>query len=291
MDSIHIWIRENQIKRPNCTQEEFRKIGYKIENAIPPVFEAYALIYHPYKIPKGEIITEKQEQAVEKDRLIKKINNLVERETGIPFVELPLEEYDIEEVVRKKLRLQNIEDHVINKKLEVLDKEFIKIIFEPFQDIIDSLEEDYVKEKIELREISWKELYSFYGIKLNSRASWGTIGQQVKSEDRIVGQEIPEMDYIPKEIVEKIHDFIMKMNVKKVVTNAQPKEIMTDKLKTQKNVTIISSVEKEWLFMCPYDFCRTIVAGKIEFVQQIINSKLFETSCIVPQNHRLDFYA
>jgi len=51
---------------------------------------------------------------------------------------------------------------------------------------------------------------------------------------------------------------------------------------------LIASSSRDWLFITPHDFCRTIIAGNQVFVMDFLKSGLSEVSGLVADEHRLN---
>lgn len=297
MNSIEKWITDNRIKRPKDFAEKFREIGFKVNNVLPPVFESYAIIFHPYKIPKGQLITEREKIKQYEKKFIENVNNLIAKEIGISSKELPTQRYDFEEVIRDTLNSRSVEKSKIEETVKKLELEALKLAVEPAQYFFNCIKEGVMPDEptYDLKEVTWNELYQLYGLEFNYKAMWATLGKKIKSEDIFEGQESPEMDNMPKSIIKKIKVLLKKQNIKNVVVNTQEEldseDLNINLIDNLDWVNLIASINKEWIFITPHDFCRTIVAGNNDFVQQIIESKTFEISNNLTENQRLDIYA
>lgn len=220
MNTLEKWIEENKLKR--LEDWTVKKDGFRIENVIPPVYESYIMLYHPYYIPEKEPLKE-----------------------GVHTYKPPV-----------------------------------------------------------LKEISWTELYDFYNLKFDDKASWCTLGEELSSGSYIEGQEMPEQDYFPNSLIQKVQTELLKMNIRQVDINSMSntlgyqteihsisQNIDVNRLNSLADINIIASPIRDWIFINPNDYCRTIVAGNRAFVRAIKASENFEASNFVNHKHRLDRFA
>jgi hypothetical protein len=150
-------------------EAELPKRGFLYSKQNSPLFESYALIYHPYKIPTGKIITHKEAAVRYERQLFEKINKLIVSLAGIPLDELPNEMYDIDELLYEKLNSKNVETHKIDEIISKIGSEIIKIVAQPIQEILDT----WLKQsnsKI-VKEIGWRDLYRIYGIEFTEKSN------------------------------------------------------------------------------------------------------------------------
>jgi hypothetical protein len=267
-------------------EAELPKRGFLYSKQNSPLFESYALIYHPYKIPTGEIITHKEAAAGYERQLYEKINKLIVNLAGIPLDELPNEKYDVNELLYEKLEAEKVEDHKIDEIVSKISSEIIKIVAQPFQEILETgFEQSNTKV---FKEISWRDLYRIYGIEFTEKSNWTTLGQILNSGDYIIDQEMPEMDVIPISILKNIFTLLKRMQVDSVFINSYRQanliSLKDDGFFEKNNISFVASLDRDWIFLNPYDSCRTIVGGKLDFVKDIINSNLFEISDLLDEN-------
>lgn len=267
-------------------EAELPKRGFLYSKQNSTLFESYALIYHPYKIPTGEILTHKEASVRYERQLFEKINKLIGSLAGIPLDELPNEKYDVDVLLYEKLNSKNVETHKIDEIVSKISSEIIKIVAQPFQEILDTGFQQS-NSKI-FKEISWRDLYKIYGIEFTEKSNWTTLGQILNSEDYIIDQEMPEMDVIPNGILKNIFTLLKRKQVDSVFINSCTQanliSLMDDSFFEKNNISFVASLDRDWIFLNPYDSCRTIVGGKLDFIKDVINSKLFEISDLLDEN-------
>lgn len=297
MDTVSSWIRANTVK----TDGGIQKTGFRIKHAVPPVFEAYALIYHPYRIPAGEIVFEWEQEIRAKRRGAERVTRMLKEEYGVAvedwlLVALESERYDVEELIAQKLRAYGYSSSQRDKLLKAVRDELLRGIFQPLQTLLDTSESantgvDNSKSKPK-REISWKAIYQIYGLPFSDRVNWSTLSKSVKPENRISGEEMPEMDRMPQSVRSAIARFLKSRGIDQTAVGSRAaqttRSLAVEKLPTVEDLYLIASPSRDWLFITPHDFCRTIIAGKQAFVADFLKSGYAEVSRLLGAEHRLN---
>ena len=303
MNELEVWIYNNNVPHPDDFEKNYKSIGSRIKNAIPPVFEAYALIYHPFKVPKGELLREKERTKAMWLLIIAEINRYIEGITGIDSSSLPMERYDFVPVLQTRMSAIGISKAVQEEKLELIDRELFQVVIK-YMRSKNNFDEEYKNlDDDKFRDLSWQELHDFYGIDFSVKSTLMTIHDQRKSEDKIVGLGGAEMDIIPvnectrlKEFLKTIDQLNVDVNIlcgeyneRYLKENTQP-SIDVEQLDVLRNVYLIAHPEKDWLILNLFDTSRTLVAGSRPFVVSLIDSGLFETTGILSAEQRIDSF-
>ena len=296
MNKIEKWIEENKTKR--IESWNWRIDGYYIEDILPNSYESYAIIYHPFKLPTEPLITNAENEQIEARKTINQLNKLISSEFKIPLDELPSEEYDIETTIRDKAEIKYRKSE-FEAKLKNLEKSILTIAFKPLQDIMDnpdSYEEDIIKR----REANWKEVFNFYNIHFNEHSSWyDTI--ELDSKTKINNAEMPDQDNIPVSTLQEIGKFLITHGVNTVNINSLSNTIgyqhlIHESSKNRKlkeiveydNIHILNSLDNDWIFINPYDYCRTIVASSKDFIERLREKTELEMSKLLTSEHRFN---
>ena len=297
MNKIEKWIEVNKTKRNESWN--WRTDGYYIEDILPSTFETYAIIYHPYKLPLEQLVTNEQSEQKEKKLFILKMNKLISTEFEIPIVELPIEEYDIEQTIKEKVNKKNISELELEVKIKRLEKQLLSIAFQPLQKINDNIN-SFENEVIQRRESKWQEVFNFYKINFNENSSWyDTFELDAKS--KIHNAEMPDQDNIPISIMQTIGKFLINQGVTNVNINSLSNTIGFQQLIHEKsenrnleeiveydNIHILNSLDNDWIFINPYDYCRTIVASSKEFIERLRKTTELEMSKLLTSKHRFN---
>ncbi|NBC07845.1 MAG: hypothetical protein GVY26_11695 [Bacteroidetes bacterium] len=301
MDTVSSWIRANTVK----TDGGIQKTGFRIKHAVPPVFEAYALIYHPYRIPAGEIVFEWEQEIRAKRQRAERVTRMLKEEYGVAvgdwlLVALESERYNLEELIAQKLRAYGYTGSQIDKPLKAVRDGLLRAILQPLQNLVDASLEDSETADAEVdnretqpkREISWKAIYQIYGLPFSDQANWSTLSRGVKPENRIWGEEMPEMDRMPQSVRSAIARFLKSRGIDQTAVGSRAaqatRSLAVEELPTVEDLYLIASPSRDWLFITPHDFCRTIIAGKRAFVADFLKSGYAEVSGLLGAEHRLD---
>lgn len=297
MNKIETWIDKNKTKRE--TSWNWRIDGYYIEDILPNTYEAYAIIYHPFKLPLGSLITGEENERKEAKQFSLKVNKIIANNFKIPIDELPNVKYDIEDTIREKVNREVISEHHLDAKLKELENQILKIAFQPLQNIVDNIDskED---DAIERREGKWEEVFKFYKLEFNEKSSWyDTLS--LSSNSKIYNSVMPEQDRIPGSILKSLHNFLAKKGIQKAninslsntiglqhLINKDSEDVSLGDIVNYENVHILNSISNDWIFINPYDYCRTIVASSKEFINELKNETSLEISDFVNSKHRFN---
>ena len=298
MNRTEKWINDHKKKRPSSWH--WRRDGYFIEDIIPSVYECYAIIYHPYYLPYGQLITNEQaEQNIQTEMLIY-LNNEIEKEFNIPVSDLPVEEYDFEEIIRTKDNSAMYTKDQFELKLKKFTERMLRRAFKPLQDLMDGKEVE--EKKKDIREAKWSEIYDLYGLSFDKNSNWQDLSR-MDSEKLIADSEMPSMDFLPISILEKLRNFLHSNGIEKVVINSwnqniEPRSLLNadsenvnySAIVKEEAINIISATNREWIFVNPWDYCRTIVGGSVKFINKLRAETTLEISDNVRSTHRINSY-
>ena len=271
---------------------------------VPPVFEAYALIYHPYRTPAGEIFFEWEQEIRAKRQNAARVTRMLKEEYGVAvgdwlLVALESERYDVEELLAQKLRAHGYIGGQVDEPLQAFRDKLLRVILQPLQTLADAFLEDSGTANAEVdnsetqpkREISWKAIYQIYGLPFSDQVNWSTLSRGVKPENRIVGKEMPEMDCMPQSVRSAIAQFLKSLGIEQAAVSSRTAQdvasLPVEELPAAEHLHLIASSSRDWLFITPHDFCRTIIAGNQAFVMDFLKSGLSEVSGLVGDEHRL----
>jgi len=296
MNRVESWIESGITKRP--IDWNWRLDGYYIEDIIPEAFETYALIYHPYKLPHGQIITNEKSEQNEKRKFLENLNKKIEQEFKIPFSKLPNKEYNIEQTIRNKINPSLFSDEQLNNKIEEFEKYMLGLAFQPLQDALDNIEAPV--ETIARRETPWSEVFQFYELEYNKNSSWYDTFE-LQAKNKIFNAEMPDQDKIPESVLQELQIFFTSNDIDTVDINSlsnviAPKSLINKDsenyncldLINSESIHLISSINRDWIFINPYDYCRTIIGGTLEFIKSLRENSSLEISENVNSKHRIN---
>ncbi len=298
MNRIEQWINDHKKKRPSSWH--WRRDGYYIEDIIPSVYECYAIIYHPYYLPNGQLITNEQAEQNHQMKLVIHLNKEIEKEFKIPFSQLPNSPYDIEEKIRTKVSSSLYTEEQLEKKIKKFSDRMLKHAFKPLQDLMDGKELEEDKEVT--REGKWSEVFKFYRLDFNTKSSWYDT-YNLESSKKIANAQMPAQDFLPVSILIQLRNFLHSNGVEKLdvnlwnqtieprsLLNADSENVKYSAIVKEEAINIISATNREWIFVNPHDYCRTIVGGSVKFIDKLRAETTLEISDNLRSTHRINSY-
>jgi hypothetical protein len=102
---------------------------------------------------------------------------------------------------------------------------------------------------------------------------------------------MPDMDCMPQSVRSAIAQFLKSRGIEQAAVSSRTAQdvasLPVEELSTAEHLHLIASSSRDWLFITPHDFCRTIIAGNQAFVMDFLKSGLSEVSGLVGDEHRL----
>jgi hypothetical protein len=300
MDDINTWIASKTARIDSRSLQN----GLQVKHVVPSVFDAYALLYHPYRIPVGKVVFEWEQEIRSKQQMAKEISHILNEEYGIAaedwvLMALESERYDFEELLAQKVRVLGYEGDQLYGHLQNIKERVSRIMLQPlrtkFTEAIEKAEVHGADvnhgESGQKREISWRDIYQIYGLPFSDGVHWPTLSRSLKHGNRIVGQEMPEMDCMPHTVCLSIAGFLNKYGVGQVIARrvgaSATVSLTVAELSVAEGLNLIASPSRDWLFLTPSDFCRTVIAGNQAFVERFLKSGLSEVSALLRSDHHL----
>ena len=112
---------------------------------------------------------------------------------------------------------------------------------------------------------------------------------------------MPDQDNIPISILNQIANYLFSQNINRITINSLSNTIsykeeiraksenlpITDILEDN-SIHILSSTNADWIFINPFDYCRTIVGATKDFIINLKLSTSLEISELLGPKHRLN---
>lgn len=212
---------------------------------------------------------------------------------------MPIEKYDIEDFIRKKVDRKNVSDEELEAKLKRLQKSLLTIAFQPLQDAIENVD-NFEEDEIPRRDANWEEVFKFYKLEFNENSSWYDTFE-LTPKSIIYNSKMPDQDNIPISIMQTIGIFLRKQGVTNANINSLSNTIgyqqliheisenrILEEIVEYDNIHILNSLDNDWIFINPYDYCRTIVASSKEFIERLREKTELNMSKLLTSKHRFN---
>ena len=112
---------------------------------------------------------------------------------------------------------------------------------------------------------------------------------------------MPDQDNIPISTLKKIGKFLIGQGVTNVNINSLTniighQHLIHESSESRKlkeiieydNIHILNSLDNDWIFINPYDYCRTIVASSKNFIERLRERTELEMSKLITSKHRFN---